>query len=366
GKIQTVDQPFSNPTSVACSNENTGCDLHGAIALANRMAPLPLIVQVKSSSITLQGEAAHITGDVSIKGLTTPLLVLDAQTKSNHFTIHPGAHLELNRLKMVNGNNPQGGSVSITEGSLLVKDSVFSKNNAGEHLTSGMGGAIFADKSILEVISSEFTDNHTPESGGGGGGAIYTEDAISTVVKNSQFNKNTGIQGGAIYISSGNTSIFEISNCKFELNEAMKGGAIHLQYSGISIERSHFIRNTSTFDGGAIHFLSANQSWIRDSIFDGNQGTGFGSAAIYWQGYHWSGYQGAYSQLYLLESKFINHQARFNSAAVLLNHLGHVVLRGTVFEQNGSLKSCNSLSQAPFSEYFSLGGNQSSDGTCLQ
>jgi predicted outer membrane repeat protein len=364
GKVQVVDQSSTDANAVACTNTSSGCDLHGAIALANRMAPLPLIVQIKTSQINLPGTALSISGDVSILGSLQASTIIDATARSGHFKVNPGAYLELTHLKLINGSNLEGGSVSVREASLLVKGSQFVNNLAGERNTDGKGGAIFASKSTLEVVDSEFTGNRTPDSGGGGGGAIYAEQSISTLIRDSKLSGNYGISGGAIHITSGNSNISEISNCSFNENSAMKGGAIYTLASNLSVEKSNFVQNHSAFDGGAIAFQMTDRAWVRNSLFDANVGAGFGSVAIFWEGQHWGGYQGWNSALYLLESKLTHHQPNTQSTAVVLIHVGQVILRGTTFENNQA-RSCNSLAEKPYAEFFDLGGNHMSDETCL-
>ena len=76
----------------------------------------------------------------------------------------------------------------------------------------------------------------------GNGAAIYGDDDVTTLVKDSYFSLNTANYGGALdYVNA--------INCSFIENNATKGGAIH---NGAATDCA-FILNTASEEGGAIY-----------------------------------------------------------------------------------------------------------------
>lgn len=361
GQTQIVDQTTSTIDSVACTNASGGCDLHGAISLANKISPTPLIIQVKSPSINFSAANLVVTGDISIVGSLAEPSILDAKSLSRHFQVLENARLELIHLKLINGKANPGGSINTVKGSLLVRDSSFFNNVADEEAYQNIGGAIYSDSSMLEILDSNFENNSTRINGSScGGGAIYIMGRQSTTIRNSNFKNNKGQHGGALAFYTMEGQIAELSNNIFEGNYAMAGGAIYADWSVLSITDSQFLRNTAIFDAGAISFSMQDRSWILRSVFDGNSGAGFGSAAIYWQNYQWATNKRD-SALYILDSKFTNHHSDF-PAAVILNYGSEVVLRNVELSKNTNLSNCKSTFER--GEFLSLGGNHSSDSTC--
>jgi hypothetical protein len=124
--------------------------------------------------------------------------------------------------------------------------------------------------------------------------------------------------GGAIATKSGGT--LTIRNSEFTDNTGRFGGAVNNLLGSMTIENSRFTRNRATTGvGGAVYVDGANASGpnaapgpvggniaIRNSVFDGNIGTGEGGAAFLF------GYLP--DKLVLENSTFINNQAVKNSS----------------------------------------------------
>lgn len=366
GQVQVVDTLSPSVNNVPCTNKSSACDIYGAVALANSIWPTPLIVKINLSSLSLQGESLSLHGDLTLLGNQSTQTTIDAQLRSQHINVLPQAYLELNNLKLINGREIFGGSISAANATVIIKSTNFSNNRADKDLLNGgNGGALFINQGSLEILNSDFINNQTTVNGSrGNGGAIYLENAKYTSIKDSRFISNTSRLGGALYVNIGVSRQVSISGSRFESNKSTDGGALSAYLTDISIDSSQFIKNESVFEGGALAFHMGSRSWVSNSLFDGNRGSGFGSAAIYWQGNEWSGYHGQYSALYVLESKFINHTSMIPNAGVILDFLGQVVLRGSELNNNGSLKNCSTAFDAPTSLLISLGGNNSSDNTC--
>ncbi len=356
GPAVTVDRTSA---SQPCTVSSAGCDLKSAVDLANQLAPIPLVVRISQPAIDMSGTAFTVTGDLALSGTGGMPVVLDAKSLSPHFEVKNGAHLEIQRMRLINGHGVWGGSIHVENGSLLVRNSSFQNNVVVAIDSKAQGGAIYAKSSQLEVLNTEFLTNKVPWNGSLlGGGAIAIDSGLRSLIRDSVFKNNEAQMGGAIYNSGANPQLFEISNCIFSANSSMKGGAVYSQWGSVSVTDSQFLQNQATFDGGAITLQVVERAWVRDSEFDGNTGMGNRALAIYWTG------RDLESSLYVLESKFHHHSTSVPQSGVLLNDMGRVVLRGSEFSQNEPIKNCVAVFDASVSDFVSLGGNHSSDGTC--
>ncbi len=260
GQSQIVDQPVSSLDSLPCSGQTSGCDLHGAIALANQISPIPLLIKIQTQNISLSGAELAVDGDISVTGALGAQTVIDAKSLSRHFDVHANAHLEIAHLKLINGKNTTGGSINALKSTLLIKDSSFQNNLADNGTDYGAGGAVYASESSLEVVNSEFVSNTSRLNGtSAGGGAIYVARNLYASVRDSNFRNNTGQEGGALTFYSSDNQLIDISNCTFDSNFALEGGAIHSLWADLSISNSRFIHNTAMLDCGAFMLYSGHR-----------------------------------------------------------------------------------------------------------
>ncbi len=142
---------------------------------------------VISSVVTVRGPAAG-------PGVT---LAIAPGTQRRHFLVLPGASLTLDSLTVTGGNVPgQRGGAVMSGGTLVVRNSTFTNNTAGE------GGALqtlYLPSSLsLSVVNSTFTGNTADY-----GGAISSA-AVSTSIVNCTIVGNTTAAGGALtqYVNS--------------------------------------------------------------------------------------------------------------------------------------------------------------------
>lgn len=167
---------------------------------------------------------------------------------------------------------------------------------------NGGGGALYGSLySTLNVDNMTFVNN---ESGGRGGGAIYSHFQTTLNVTNSRFDNNRSFgrerdgegfaesAGGAITIWS--ESQMTIRNSVFENNQGVNGGAVYNLLTDLLIENSIFRNNDTskgsvgeqTFGGfgGGVYTDGAGTGTgtitIRNSRFEGNKGAGQGGGAF--------------------------------------------------------------------------------------
>jgi predicted outer membrane repeat protein len=155
---------------------------------------------------------------------------------------------------------------------ITITDSSFDNNSCilgiynGLGVNSTRGGAIYSDRTNLNIFRCSFTNNAVKflNSGSATGGAINVGSNNVTKIDKCNFINNkahpyiTGnsCAGGAIEANSEIT----ISNCVFEGNHsAGSAGAIELTTTGttknkMAVANCVFISNTADFNGGAIYY----------------------------------------------------------------------------------------------------------------
>jgi predicted outer membrane repeat protein len=194
-------------------------------------------------------------GDVRIEGLTIRCGIVPPWSYgAGGITLHGNSHLTIAQCVLFdNFGIWQGGAIfcstAVVEGCEFVSNFV-----GGSHTPDTSGGAIYCDSAVVE--NCVFKDNFTRGDGASPGGALRLERGT---VRNCLFEGNVASNfassfGGAIYGGS-----VAIDSCVFRDNEARStagpslGGAVYLAGSGSVITRSVFVRNRSSFDGGAIY-----------------------------------------------------------------------------------------------------------------
>lgn len=174
---------------------------------------------------------------------------------------HEGASPVIENCIFIDNQAETGGAIQSYQGSPSIKDSTFSGNIAV------VGGAVGIDNSNVTIENSTFIDNNADLSGG----AVYLKGAeTASVIKNSLFNNNISVNGGAIVNSK--VGSLTIESCYFYSNAATGaslpnglGGAIQNQQSDTVIVNSAFMENVA-FVGGAIANVNSNPSIINCSI----------------------------------------------------------------------------------------------------
>ena len=195
---------------------------------------------------------------------------------------------------MNNEANSDGGGLWVqTVQSITISNCDF-VNNTNDERGGGMyiktGGVVNISVSI---IGSKFSDNIAGR--GNGGGVYFSSDGqyASMMVIESSFRNNTAtssqetlrskniIQGGAIYISGGNSSV-SIDSSNFLINSASgSGGGVYVGGS-IVVNSSNFTENFALLgEGGAIYSNghSANVA-LTNSMFDYNSAPSCGVLGV--------------------------------------------------------------------------------------
>ncbi|MBD1938887.1 choice-of-anchor Q domain-containing protein [Microcoleus sp. FACHB-68] len=190
------------------------------------------------------------------------------------------------------GNQERGGGAIATksEGSLVVKDSVFT-NNKGIN-----GGAINSLLGGLTVENSTFLNNNTTAGSSGTvtsgfGGAIYTDGASAFTndsmggtinIRNSRFEGNIGAgQGGAMFLFGYALDKIVVEGSTIINNQVIKngtgnalGGGIRIGNAEYTISNSTIANNSALTQGGGLWVAEKSPGKIINSTFSGNKAQG--------------------------------------------------------------------------------------------
>ena len=146
--------------------------------------------------------------------------------------------------------------------------------------TSGIGGAMYLEGTLVNNAASITFDNNSAANGG----AVYANGAYSYDLSNSTFTKNVATaNGGGIYAVSGST--ITLSNTTFggsslsDGNSAVNGGAVYALGDLVLSGSNEFRYNQATTGNGAGVYAAGTLTVEAgsDTTFEGNQAMkGFG------------------------------------------------------------------------------------------
>ncbi|KZX10436.1 transglutaminase domain-containing protein [Methanobrevibacter curvatus] len=180
-------------------------------------------------------------------------------------------------IKFINGNGNTLGGTAITTYAKITVDNCTFLNNTGE---SGAAIFIYPQASNSIIKNSIFNNNQGIQASTDNfvqGGAIRSGTTNLTIT-DSTFTNNFALNdGGAISIANGTGT--KIINCKFINNSANMGGAIRISDSEATISDSLFNQNNASNVG--IIFILNGSATILNSNFTSNKANNGGAVGIY-------------------------------------------------------------------------------------
>lgn len=261
-----------------------------------------------------------------VSALGAPLLTLDANLGSRHFTIDDSTAGEipvsLQNLKLINGQiNGKGGSLFNAE-ELELKNSHLIDNTSNTlPVSTNMGGAIY-NSGILNVSNSLIQSN---ASGLSAGGAIASESGSVTLTQTTIDDNLSEFSGGGIYAINSNVSLID-STLSNNTNDATDGGGLYQVNGQLNITNSTIIGNTNggTLNGGGI-YASATTTIISGSTFHDNTSIGAGGGLYQVRG-----------TLSIRDSTFSENSAVFGSGGGIFTGADSVSIVNTTISENDS------------------------------
>lgn len=239
-------------------------------------------------------------------------VIFDGDNQTRFFWVESGEKLFLEAVTLQNGQAEQGGAI-LNQGITSIINVVFSQN------TAQTGGAIYNMRELL-IQDSKFNNNIATaddDNDDAVGGAIYNDIGLLNVI-NTSFMENEAEYGGAIF----NFSELTISDSTFTGNTATRSGAgvYNATFSNTTIIGTLFSEHVAVY--GATFMNDSGTLNIINSIFSDNTAQDFGGVI---QNIN----DGTISILY---SQFISNSADF--AGAIHNEVGEVTIENSLFYQN--------------------------------
>jgi CSLREA domain-containing protein len=336
----TLDLPDLNPGDGICNAGVAGCTLRAAVMEANASAG-PDTITLPAGTYTLSitpsddefnfdgarddiGDLDVLNDDLTINGAGAATTIIDGGGIDRIFDVNnfsafgAGVNFTLNGVTLRNGNAPTspegyrqpggaiqfdgsgatptlsinnckitnntaagiGGGVLTLFGSMVVSGSEFSSNKS----LNGSGGGILFDAGAasgsrsLQVSTSTFSQNQTPNGTFGNGGAISTGGNANITIENNSFSGNTaGANGGAVSADAFLiTNTKAINKNKFENNSAAQGGALFNRNGALTFTLNLVVGNTASAGGSGVrHNAPGTIASIDNDWWGCNQGPGF-------------------------------------------------------------------------------------------
>ncbi|MDJ0973073.1 MAG: hypothetical protein QNJ98_01260 [Planctomycetota bacterium] len=192
---------------------------------------------------------------------------LDGDNAKRIFNVWPGAHLWLNDLVLLNGQETDGGAIYVEEAQLTVHRTHF----AGHDGLDGSGGAINARDSDVKVFDSSFIANSALSAG-----AIAAFESQLRVTRSSFFlNTATGGGAGAIGLRNSSATIVNTSviNNMAVVSAFATGGGISIvtknpgQQASLRVFSSTFTGNQAALNGGGISAIEQDGSPVYVEVY---------------------------------------------------------------------------------------------------
>ena len=299
-EVMTNYQGALATITVTNANDSGAGSLRSAIASAAAGDTIQFASSLANQTITLTSGQLLINKNLTIDAVGAANLTLSGNNTARVILTEGSTNVTLKNLIVANGkvsgtdpNNEAtsaGGGIQTGGNSTLTLENCQVNNNV-----AGFGGGIYTGfRSTTTVINSKFSgnDGSLANNTERGGGAIATKSGGSLTIRDSEFTNNKGSYGGAVNNLLGSMTI---DNSKFTANRTEKGagGAV-------------FVDGANASGPNATPGPVAGNVAIRNSVFDGNIGTGEGGGAFLF-GY----FQDKFS---LENSTFINNKAVKNSA----------------------------------------------------
>ena len=252
-----------------------------------------------------------------------------AITEPNISILNNSDTVRIENLKIKRGNAELGGSALNVSNSLVAAKNLDLSNNTGLH-----GGAIYLSQSRMSLKDSRIYLNSCDSLGG----AIYVENS-KLELSGTELSNNSSDKGGAVYMDS--ASVVTVNGSNFLNNGAGWGGAITTVGLGkLEVSNSFFNGNTATSwdfasdpqlptfgGGGAIYQEFADTLHITNTTFTINNTNGGPGGAI-------ASYHGV--EVVLDDLVIANNNSIGYGGGLCFLRPGHIKFTNSLIENNQS------------------------------
>ncbi|MCF6236521.1 MAG: hypothetical protein L3J70_09170 [Gammaproteobacteria bacterium] len=169
--------------------------------------------------------------------------------------------ITLSDLKFINGAATTHGGAIQCSCNLTLSNIQFENNRSNGH-----GGALFNYSTLTSLTNVTFTDNEAD----GLGGALYSEGLNREfTIQDAVFTQNTSkSSGGAVYVN-GNTLLIE--NSQFNRNIGKEGGALFIYQAKSTLSNLTIENNFSQTNGGGIYQKEGELEINKKTIISNNK-----------------------------------------------------------------------------------------------
>lgn len=229
-----------------------------------------------------------------------------------------------------------GGAIEAIDANLTVTNCDFVDNVAQDLQDVGLGGAIYLRNGSVDIRDSSFSSNDAYT-----GGAIYLENATG-ILQGNTFSNNLVATGGsetptgaAVYLT-GSTGVVLEDNV-FDTNTgANAGGGLYVVGgSGTVVRGGSFQGQSVGFQGGGVA-VDGTDLLVEDVTFDGNSAASLGASIAMLNG----------ASVTLRESRVLNNSTALGAGVYAPGgelHVEHTVFRGNTVTVTGGAVFASSL-----------------------
>ncbi len=266
GKAIVDHCDFVNNRAVTQPENTSETDFVGGAMYISRKSTLTMNASTfQGNTAQTEGGALYVTGGSKVDITATAFTANEAVASGSY-----------------------GGAITVRSSTLTLTDSSFDGNKAAKN-----GGALYiayvessSSDADVTITNSDFTNN-TADSYGG---AIYStthvdnSKAIVLDVRDSAFEANAALKGGAVYLTSGTDAY--MNNVQFTDNtnttvdhdtkKDFNGGALYLSESTVEINGATFSGNTAAYNGGAIGAYSDSHAILNNITATANAASNAG------------------------------------------------------------------------------------------
>ena len=285
----TVDNTDGGGANGSCTAAAADCNLAAAITQSNSNGDIDTIDFDPSvqGEIDLISDLPGVSDGVNIAGPGAGNLAIDGQNSHRPFTLGAGGEQVLiSGLALRRGRAVAGGTIYVEVTALRLdgvriedSESVSGATPArcGSAGTGGVGGAIFARVSAVEINDSVIADSK----GSDRGGAICLQvDSPLTVTDSEILSSASGGDGGAIAAFGDSPVTIERSTLTDNrtTTDGAHGGAVYADSSDVEITQSTLSGNLvpgANSSGGAVYSAGTSRVSVYSSTFTGNKAPDF-------------------------------------------------------------------------------------------
>lgn len=276
----TANTGDSDTTDNRCDTdpaEGDQCTLRAAIQQANA-SPGPdainfdTVIFASAQTILVSGSALpQITGELTITGTSSALLIIDGDASYRVFNVASGATVNISNLTVTNGFVGESSGGGILNSGNLTLTNVAVRNN---EVSFGAGAGV-SNTGSIQIVNSVIHDNMV--SGNGGGIANSgTMTITNSEIYSNQANVSSGFGGNGGGILNDGTA--NVNNSIVRDNTASEAGAgIYTSGTGtLNLTNSTVLNNTMTIDGGGIFVVGGTVTLTRSTVSGNGANNGAG------------------------------------------------------------------------------------------